>query len=224
MTMNNEIYTNEIAAHEAGHCLALAATGLADEFQSCTIVSGYDAQRRPTCGLTIRSGASLTRFREKLDQHSQRLAAQEESVNDFKDFLMKNVPKTCLPHICFFFGGGSFDRFLGREDTHRNSIDMKVLWENVVPSIAIQVTDKEFAELQGKVDEFLWAAFKANEALLKIIYDALVERETITANDDLLREMRAGAIPVSDAYQKLLAWFSEWYELRLNAVAESWTA
>lgn len=131
MTRNNEIYTNKIAAHEAGHCLALAATGLADEFTSCTIVSGYDAQRRPTRGQTIRSGTSLSEFSKELDKHSKHLENQEESVNDFKDFLMKNVLKTCLPHICFFLGGGSFDRFLDRESPERNKIDMDVLMGEV---------------------------------------------------------------------------------------------
>ena len=219
MTQNNTVYAYVIAAHEAGHCLALAATGLADEFQRSTIVPQGELE-----GLTIRSGASLDNFSMELTQHSRRLVAQEESGNEFKDFLIEKAPKTCLPHICFFLGGGSFDRFLGRESPARNRIDMEMLQTNVIPSMVIQVTNKELAELQGKVDEFLWAVFKANEALFKIIYDALVERQTITANDDLLGEMRAGANSVSDAYRKLLVWFTEWYEPRLNAVADEWTA
>ena len=212
MTKDND-YTNEIAAHEAGHCLALAASGLADEFQKATIRPQDGVQ-----GLTTRNGQSLVNLSMDLAQHAQRLATQEESVKEFKEYLVTNAPKTCLPHLCFFFGGGSLDRFLGRENSSRNAIDLHAIQGMVIPAMAIQVTDQELAEVQEKVDEFLWNAFKTDETLLKNLYNALVERQTITADDDLLREMRAGAAPVSDAYQTLLAWFTEWYTPRVNAL------
>ena len=204
-------YTDEIAAHEAGHCLALAASGLADEFQKSTI-RPQDGVR----GLTTRSGHSLVNLSMDLAQHAQRLATQEEPVNEFKAFLKEKAPRTCLPHLCFFFGGGALDRFLGREHPPRNAIDMRAIQGMVIPAMAIQVTDQELAEVQEKVDEFLWNAFKTDGTLLKSLYNALVERQTITANDDLLREMRAA--PVSDTYRTLLAWFTEWYKPRVDAI------
>ena len=55
-TMKNN-YPNEIVAHECGHWFALAAAGLAGEFTCATVV-----QQGGVCGLTTRSGESLTKY------------------------------------------------------------------------------------------------------------------------------------------------------------------
>ena len=62
-------FPDVIAAHEAGHVVALAAAGLADEFTRATIVPQNGVH-----GLTIRSGASLFKLSGELTRHSQHIA------------------------------------------------------------------------------------------------------------------------------------------------------
>ena len=181
-----------VAAHEAGHVLALAASGLAGEFQKSTIVPQGGVQ-----GVTTRSGESLVRMSMKLAEHAQRLADPArlgETKKAFREFLEKELPKTCLRHLCYFFGGGSIDRFLGRDCPERNAVDMEAIRKMVLPAMAIQVSDKDLVEIQQKVDAFLWKALEANEGLFKKTYDTLVEKHTITNQDEaLVREMCARA-------------------------------
>ena len=214
-TMSLEIpahrFPNEIAAHECGHVVALAAVGLADEFTSVTIIPQNGIK-----GLTTRSGASLTELSGRLADHRQRVAsaattadaeAIATAVREFKDFIA-TTPVVCLPHLCFFFGGGSCDRLFGRENAARNTIDVNCIRRMVMPAMVLQPpADDRLRMVQDKVDEFLFSVFEKNMSLFRKIYDALVERKILdraSLGPDLLREMDTCASRSKEDYGKLL--------------------
>ena len=221
-TTNHEIQTeqfpNEIVAHECGHVVALAAAGLADEFTSVTIIPQNGVK-----GLTTRSGASLTELSGRLAEHSQRVASAAAAadaekiataVREFKDFIA-TTPVVCLPHLCFFFGGGSCDRLFGRENAARNTIDVNCIRSMVIPAMVLQPpADDRLREVQDKVDEFLFSVFEKNMSLFRKIYDALVERKTLdraSLGPDILREMETCASRSKEDYGQLLVWFRQWH-------------
>ena len=214
--MNKAYYTDEIAAHEAGHSLALAVAGLAGEFTSCTIVP-----QDGVYGKTDRSGESLLLLSSDIAKYAQQLANPAGlalAKQAFREFL-GNVPEICLPHVCFFFGGGSLDRFFDRECTARNAIDIRAIKDMVLPAMAVGVSDDDLSKIQSKVDEFLGKAFEKEEALFKKIYDRLVAERTILRGDagDLLVEMQNSAERLKADYQELLVWFKGWYEPKIIA-------
>ena len=218
MTNNDYVgmeFPNEIAAHECGHVVALAAAGLADEFISATIVP-----RDGVLGLTRRSGVSLTKLSSELSEHSANLAAgRQDALKAFRDFVL-TTPDVCLPHICFFVGGGSIDRLLGREDTIRNRIDTDCIRQMVMPAMHIpSLSDEDLALVQDKVDEFLFNVFKKEKVLFDKIYTALVEHKTLDCNsiDPLvLKEMQSCAIRLAEKFKCLLAWVKEWHSGKVN--------
>lgn len=212
--MKPERFPNEIAAHECGHVVALAAAGLADEFLNVTIVPQNGIR-----GLTTRSGASLTKLSGELAEYSARIAsatgeAQHKAMAAFNDFIAK-TPDVCLPHLCFFFGGGALDRLFGRENANRNSIDADCIRNMVMPAMFLTyLSENHLREVQDKVDEFLRQVFEVNESLFGKIYDSLMERNTLTRADldpIILCEMDECAERSKKGYEELLAWFRQWH-------------
>ena len=222
MTNNDYVgmeFPNEIAAHECGHVVALAAAGLADEFISATIVPQYRNDVL-VLGSTDRSGASLTKLHNEHLEHIAPLAAgRQDALEAFRDFVL-TTPDVCLPHICFFVGGVSIDRLLGREDTIRNRIDTDCIRQMVMPAMHIpSLSDEDLALVQDKVDEFLFNVFKKEKVLFDKIYTSLVERGTLDRNsiDPLvLKEMQSCAIRSAEKFKCLLAWVKEWHSGKVN--------
>ena len=206
-------YQNNIAAHEAGHCVALAAAGLAEKFVSSTITPQTNADGQNVDGQTIRNGEALTAYSEKLTQLAGRMA-DPQGLRNFHDFLVKEAPRVCLPHICFFFGGGACDRWLKCEDLHRNSIDREVICKQLFPAMTLKnIGDAEMSAVQGKVDEFLFNVFEREGNLLDGLYGALVQKGTVLREDlgPLFNEMVACGERARKDYDSLLNWFSTWY-------------
>jgi len=213
-----EKWTDEIAAHEAGHCVALVAAGLADEFVSATIVPQGGVQ-----GLTVRSGESLARLSMGFAEHAARLGdllRLEEAKRAFREFLM-TAPEVCLPHLCFYFGGGSMDRYLQRDNPARNSVDMNVIGSMVVPAMAIPaISVGELAEIQKKVDEFLWMVFDDEDCMIEGFYDELCDKRVIDRSDfdQILKGSFLGLTDEShEKYSELLSWFRDWHARKLES-------
>ncbi len=207
-------FPDVIAAHEAGHVVALAAAGLADEFTRATIVPQNGVH-----GLTIRSGASLFKLSGELTGHSQRIAGaigadQQAAVKAFGDFIL-TTPAVCLPHVCFFFGGGACDRMLGRESSARNTIDVNCVNTMVLPAMVLPpLADGDLRQVQSKVDAFLFKVFERERLLFGKVYNALVERKTIdraSVGIEMLDDMCACAKRASSDYAELLKWFEAWH-------------
>lgn len=207
-------FPDVIAAHEAGHVVALAAAGLADEFTRATIVPQNGVH-----GLTIRSGASLFKLSGELTRHSQRIAGatgadQQVAVKAFGDFIL-TTPAVCLPHVCFFFGGGACDRMLGRESSARNSIDVNCVNTMVLPAMVLPPqADGDLRQVQSKIDAFLFKVFERERLLFGKVYNALVERKTIdraSVGLEVLDDMCACAKRASSDYAELLKWFEAWH-------------
>ena len=207
-------FPDVIAAHEAGHVVALAAAGLADEFTRATIVPQNGVH-----GLTIRSGASLFRLSGELAGHSQRIAGavgadQQAAVKAFGDFI-RTTPAVCLPHLCFFFGGGACDRMLGRESPARNSVDVDCVNKMVLPAMVLQpLADGDLRQVQSRIDAFLFKVFDRERLLFGKVYNALVERKTIdraSVGLEMLDDMRACAERAFPDYSELLKWFEAWH-------------
>ena len=204
------IFPDEIATHECGHVVALAAAGLTKEFISATIV-----QQNGVLGLTVRSGASLTKLSAELSELSRKLAdGQQEELEEFRKFVLK-IPDVCLPHICFFFGGGSIDRLLGRENADRNMIDTTCIRQMVVPAMLLpSLSDEDMTWVQKEVDEFLSNVFHKEKIFLGRLYRAIVEHKTLLQNNidpEVLKEMHACAERSAGDYRSLLALVKEWY-------------
>lgn len=207
-------YSNSIAAHEAGHCVALAAAGLAGEFVRATIKPQTNDGRN-VYGLTKGNGKTLTDYSEKMGQLASQMTVDPQGPRNFHDFLVKEAPRVCLPNICFFLGGGACDRWLKREDLRRNSIDREEIYKNLFPAMTLKIGDTEMSVVQGKVDEFLFKVFEREGKLLDGLYGALVQNEEVTREDlgPLLNEMEAcGERRARQDYNSLLTWFSSWYE------------
>lgn len=216
-------YQNKIAAHEAGHCVALAAAGLAEKFVSSTIGHGQMYNGRNVDGLTKKEEndealtayhIELMAYRDKLTQPAGRMADPKDR-KDFHDFLVKEAPRVCLPHICFFFGGGACDRWLKCEDLHRNSIDREEICTKFFPAMTlVNIGDAEMFAVQGKVDEFLFNVFEREGNLLDGLYGALVQKGTVLREDlgPLFNEMEVCGERAREDYASLLNWFSSWYE------------
>lgn len=216
-------FPDVIAAHEAGHVVALAAAGLADEFTRATIVPQNGVH-----GLTVRSGASLFKLSGELTGHSQRIAGatgadQRAAVKAFGDFIL-TTPAVCLPHVCFFFGGGACDRMLGRESAARNSIDVNCVNTMVLPAMVLPpLADGDLRQVQSKIDAFLFKVFERERALLVKVYNALVERKTIdraSIGQEIMDDMRACAKRASSDYSELLKWFEAWHAGRAPKFAQ----
>lgn len=206
-------YQNNIAAHEAGHCVALAAAGLAEQFVSSTITPQANANGQNVDGQTIRNGEALAAYGEQLAQLAGRMA-DPQGLRNFHDFLVQEAPRVCLPHICFFFGGGACDRWLKREDLHRNLIDREVIYNQLFPAMNLMnIGDAEMSAVQGKVDEFLFNVFEREEKLLDGLYGVLVQRGTVLREDlgPLFNEMKDCGKRAREDYDSLLNWFSIWY-------------
>ena len=192
MTDNDYVgmdFPDEIATHECGHVVALAATGLTEEFRSATIVP-----QNGMLGLTIRSGESLTRLSNEFLEYSRNLADGQTEIEAFRNFVL-TTPAVCLPHICFFFGGGSIDRLLGRENARRNSIDAKCMREMVMPAMLLsELADDDLLYVQSNVDKFLHNVFTKEKILFNRIYHAIVEHKTLvhtSIDPNLMKEMIA---------------------------------
>ena len=220
--MNPDDFPEIIPAHECGHVVALAAAGLANEFKEVTIV-----QQGNALAVTKRSGASLIKLSGELLEYQDRIDAAMDEAQlkrvsaEYNAFIKEKLPDVCLPHLCFFFGGGALDRLFGRENADRNSIDADCIRKKVMPAMVLQtLSDEDLREVQGKVDKFLFPVFEGNEPLFRKIYDSLVERNTLTRYDlgmDIRREMNECAERSKEGYEELLAWFRQWHsDHRLN--------
>lgn len=194
--------------------VALAAAGLVDEFTSVTIIP-----QNGVMGLTTRTGASLTELSKRLNEYAQRMNAPDEETKEaakqeFNAFF-ETIPAVCLPHLCFFFGGGSCDRLFGRENTARNEIDLDIISRNVIPAMVIKPpANDRLRDVQDNIDKFLFSVFEKNMSLFKNIYDALVERRNLdraSLSPDILREMERCATSSKWEYGQLLDWFSHWH-------------
>ena len=218
MTDNDYVgmdFPDEIATHECGHVVALAATGLTEEFRSATIVP-----QNGMLGLTIRSGESLTRLSDKLSEFSKKNLADQTEIEAFRNFVL-TTPAVCLPHICFFLGGGSIDRLLGRENALRNSIDAKCMREMVMPAMLLpnlrpfpSLSDDDLLYVQSNVDKFLHNVFTKEKILFNRIYHAIVEHKTLvhtSIDPNLMKEMKACGERSAEAYKSLLAAVEKWY-------------
>ena len=218
MTDNDYVgmdFPDEIATHECGHVVALAATGLTEEFRSATIVP-----QNGMLGLTIRSGESLTRLSNKLSEFSKKNLADQTEIEAFRNFVL-TTPAVCLPHICFFLGGGSIDRLLGRENALRNSIDAKCMREMVMPAMLLpnlrpfpSLSDDDLLYVQSNVDKFLHNVFTKEKILFNRIYHAIVEHKTLvhtSIDPNLMKEMKACGERSAEAYKSLLAAVEKWY-------------
>ena len=212
MTDNDYVGTDfpdEIATHECGHVVALAAAGLTEEFISVTNVP-----QNGVLGLTVRSGASLTKLSGMLLEYSRNLVdGRQEGLEAFRNFVL-TTPVVCLPHICFFFGGGSIDRLLGRESPDRNAIDANCIRQMVIPSMLLtSLSDEDLTWVQEEVDKFLLNVFKKEKVLFGRIYRAIVEHEVLERNSipDILKDMQACADRSDENYKNLLASVKEWY-------------
>ena len=233
MTDNDYVgmdFPDEIATHECGHVVALAATGLTEAFRSATIVP-----QNGVLGLTIRSGESLTKLSNKLSELSNKLLelskknladqteieafqteieAFQTEIEAFRNFVL-TTPAVCLPHICFFLGGGSIDRLLGRENARRNSIDAEYIREKVVPAMLLpSLSDDDLLYVQSNVDKFLHNVFTKEKILFNRIYHAIVEHKTLvytSIDPNLMKEMKACGERSAEAYKSLLAAVEEWY-------------
>ena len=214
--MKPERFPKVIAAHECGHVVALAAAGLADEFLYVTIVPQNNA-----LGVTKRTGASLTELGYELDIFPVRInaatgEAQQRVTAEFNDFIA-TTPDVCLPHLCFFFGGGSLDRLLGRENANRNSIDADCIRNMVMPSMVLKPSWADhLREVQEKVDEFLFPVFEVeeNEQLFEQLFESLLKRKALTRADldpDIRDEMNECAERSKKGYEELLVWFRQWH-------------
>lgn len=209
---NASSYNDIIVAHECGHWFALAASGLAGEFISATVVPHGGVY-----GLTLRSGQSLSKLSIDLASCAGKMgdpANREKGMSDFRDCI-KCSPKVCLPHVCFFLGGGSIDRLLGRESVSRNEIDTNCVKTMVIPAMVIpQISDAELKEVQSKVDEFLWAAFERDEPLFAEMYELLSAKKTVTNADvptELSNKMMNCAENSKYDYGQLLSSFKSWH-------------
>ena len=208
-------FPDEIATHECGHVVALAATGLTEEFRSATIVP-----QNGMLGLTIRSGESLTRLSDKLSEFSKKNLRDQTEIEAFRNFVL-TTPAVCLPHICFFLGGGSIDRLLGRENALRNSIDAKCMREMVMPAMLLpnlrpfpSLSDDDLLYVQSNVDKFLHNVFTKEKTLFNRIYHAIVEHKTLvhtSIDPNLMKEMKACGERSAEAYKSRLAAFEKWY-------------
>ena len=202
-------FPDEIATHECGHVVALAATGLTEEFRSATIVP-----QNGMLGLTIRSGESLTRLSNEFLEYSRNLADGQTEIEAFRNFVL-TTPAVCLPHICFFLGGGSIDRLLGRENARRNSIDAECIREKVVPAMLLrELADDDLLYVQSNVDKFLHNVFTKEKILFNRIYHAIVEHKTLvhtSIDPNLMKEMKACGERSAEDYKSLLAAVEKWY-------------
>ena len=212
MTDNDYVgmdFPDEIATHECGHVVALAATGLTEEFRSATIVP-----QNGMLGLTIRSGESLTRLSNEFLEYSRNLADGQTEIEAFRNFVL-TTPAVCLPHICFFLGGGSIDRLLGRENARRNSIDAECIREKVVPAMLLrELADDDLLYVQSNVDKFLHNVFTKEKILFNRIYHAIVEHKTLvhtSIDPNLMKEMKACGERSAEDYKSLLAAVEKWY-------------
>ena len=222
--MTNNTYvrkdsSGQIAAHECGHVVALAAAGLADEFLSVTIVP-----QNGVLGLTLRSGESIARLSARLTEYSTNLAnGQPGALGTFHSFVLKEVSAICLPHLCFFLGGGSFDRLLGREDLGRNRIDAECIRRMVVPAMLLpSLSDEDLTWLQEKVDAFLFSVFNREKALFDKIYKDIVEHKTLSRDKidpEVLKEMEACAERSKENYAQLLELVKDWYSEKVDQLS-----
>ncbi len=213
-------YQNPIAAHEAGHCVALAAAGLAWAFDKSTIRPQMHNGRN-VYGLTERNGETFTAYREQLIQLKGRLtvdpqnpAVDPQDLRNFHDFLVKEAPRVCLPHICFFLGGGACDRWLKREDLSRNLIDREEICKHLFPAMTLNnIGDTEMSVVQREVDEFLFKVFGRERNLLDGLYGALDQKGEVNHKDlgPLFKEMETCGERAREDYDSLLNWFSTWY-------------
>ena len=215
MTDNDYVgmdFPDEIATHECGHVVALAATGLTEEFRSATIVPQNGVH-----GLTTHSGESLTRLTRlsnELSEYSRNLAGGQTEIEAFRNFVL-TTPAVCLPHICFLLGGGSIDRLLGRENALRNSIDAKCIRKMVMPAMLLpKLADDDLLCVQNNVDKFLFNVFKKEKTLFNRIYHAIVEHKTLvhtSIDPNLMKEMKACGERSAEDYKSLLAAVEKWY-------------
>ncbi len=222
MTNNTYVgkdFPDQIAAHECGHVVALAAAGLTDEFISVTTVP-----QNGVLGLTVRSGESLDRQSAKLTEYSTNLGnGQPEAIGAFHDFVLKEVCAVCLPHLSFFFGGGSIDRLLERESLERNRIDADCIRQMVVPAMLLtSLSDKDLTWLQEKVDAFLFSVFNREKALFGKIYKDIVEHKTLSRDNidpEVLKEMEACAERSKENYAQLLELVKDWYSEKVDQLS-----
>ena len=233
-------FTDEIAMHECGHVIALAATGLTDEFQIATNVPDFDDFGRPTDGRTDHTRASLNKLSENLTEFT---SGQQGGLERFRQFVL-TTPDVCLQHLCFYFGGGEIDRFLGRKNPDRNKIDMEQIRECVLPAMFLLSTltekkdkalpsnkellsagtmawlsDEDITFIQKKVDEFMSKVFTKEKVLLGRLYSAIVEYKTLMRDNidpEILNEMRTCAKRSERDYNNLLASVKEWHAEKMS--------
>ena len=113
------------------------------------------------------------------------------------------------------------DRYLQRDNPARNSVDMNVIGSMVVPAMAIPaISVGELAEIQKKVDEFLWMVFDDEDCMIEGVYDELCDKRVIDRSDfdQILKGSFLGLTDgCREKYRELLSWFRDWYVRKLES-------
>lgn len=215
--------TNEtIVKHECGHLVALMAAGIYSEFTRISVGAAEHAGDRVN-GLTERSGDSLMQYSFDLLNWSRRLGGGQAGVEDWVRFLAERGLAVCLPHVCYFYGGGAMDRSAGCEDAERNGIDTREIEAKVLPSLVITWND-DCNFLKERVYAFLESVFRREQSLITRICGELRENPVMEKGqmDALLeKDPDGGAEGVrrraEGDYQTLLNDLREWYAGYLKA-------
>lgn len=191
---------DEIALHEAGHVVALYLSGIGEEFtDAVTGDCGVDVK-----GLTRRTGASL------LDLSRRFSAFATATKREFNE-VCAAAPSVCLPQICYFFGGGSMDRAVGRDCPTRNAIDDRHLSTEIMGTLMVSDLKPEaYAELREMVDAFLHLGFEENAGFVRAVYEELRTKKSVTAAD--IDRLTGGKAPVrpGEAWKMLEDAFAGW--------------
>lgn len=212
----------EITLHETGHFVALCATGLYDEFTLMTDQATND-NGTSVLGETKRNGRSLSIYLKELESVPQRTKV-EDPFSVIKETFGK-APEVCLPHVCFFLGGGVIDDCFGTGSETRNKIDHNLVKDELLrtmfPQIEVQERDRLelvqlelLSQMREMVSGFLQEVFYREFSSVAKIARLLKESGTIDKRgtdgilcDDVDRIHRNA----ETEYAKLLVDFREWW-------------
>jgi len=119
-----------VAKHEAGHVLALLASGLYDAFERVSIEAAI-VEGSAADGLTLRNGDGLLKFSARI------LEASGKDPRSYRDLMLEDTCKVCFPHVCFFAGGEAMESCFGDNDKSRPVIDRMQFCEKVFPAMGL---------------------------------------------------------------------------------------
>ena len=204
----------EIALHETGHFVALCATGLYDEFTSMTdLPRDYCGAR--VHGLTMRSGTSLMAYSRELCAAAQKLASDPGMLKD--DSVREAFGKAadvCLPHVCFFLGGGVVDGCFGTGSEQRNQIDHGHVKNELLATMRLPCEDELVRQMGEMVNGFLRGVFARESESVTKIARLLKKRGTLDKRDTdgaLLEDVNRIRRNAEAEYAKLLVDFRRWW-------------